>query len=593
MVKRLGISALTCFLFASVAIGAVGCKPQEEVEKEIQAISASGMKQEFQVGDAFETGNITVTARYSDGTTSRLKENEYSVDGSSCDMFAEGNYSAYVTATNSDVAFSYQITVKEIPFDGEWLQVEGMQTSFVLGEEFQAEGLQAVLHGERTDESRLLSSGEYEIDSTRFDSSKEGTCEISVRMKQGGISARYFVTVRKDYSKSFKILAIGNSFSDDATQYLYDIAKAYGSEDVVIGNLYVGGCTLSQHKTFAQLNQAVYDYRKNTTGSFITTPQTRLLDAIRDEEWDVVTLQQASQESGQSATYNNDLAFMLNYIKTYGTNDDCKIGWHMTWAYQKDTTHWAYSLYESNQRVMYESIVNAVKTKIVTNEAFDYVFPVGTAIQNARTSTIGDTLTRDGYHLTLDTGRFIAGLTWYLTITGKSVDDLPVSAVPASTASVLNVVKESVAQSLAYPFSVSQSSYQGEYAFTPSDYTPYSLTLSQGYWSAKSGETIVSDAKNSTLFVASSLRFTKSDLPVGTVIVLKEGWRLRAEAWAETYSFPRPQNSLERILVVDESWWDGFTHRAFNLSKVTGEAATVEEAEDAVLVYLPKSVDYK
>ena len=38
--------------------------------------------------------------------------------------------------------------------------------------------------------------------------------------------------------KSIKILAIGNSFSDDATEHLFGILKDAGVEEVIIGNLY-------------------------------------------------------------------------------------------------------------------------------------------------------------------------------------------------------------------------------------------------------------------------------------------------------------------------------------------------------------------
>ena len=43
-----------------------------------------------------------------------------------------------------------------------------------------------------------------------------------------------------------KILAIGNSFSEDATSYLEDIATC-GGEDCKVVNLYIGGCSLERH----------------------------------------------------------------------------------------------------------------------------------------------------------------------------------------------------------------------------------------------------------------------------------------------------------------------------------------------------------
>ena len=46
--------------------------------------------------------------------------------------------------------------------------------------------------------------------------------------------------------KQINILAIGNSFSEDATHYLHQIAKGSGIATKVV-NLYIGGCSLETH----------------------------------------------------------------------------------------------------------------------------------------------------------------------------------------------------------------------------------------------------------------------------------------------------------------------------------------------------------
>lgn len=594
MRKRWIISMVAALLGAvTFALTACGGAAQEGGEKAISALSASGMKREFSLGESFEAGNIIVTARYDDGTTATLSSEQYSVDASACDMFTAGEYDVVVGVEGASARCSYTISVAPLPFEGEYLVVQHAPELFHIGDAFRSNGLQVTLCGARTDEARVLAASEYEVDSSAYNASEEGSYPIRVSMKGSKISAQYTVKVRKDYSKSFKLLAIGNSFSDDATQYLYDVAKAYGVQDVIVGNLYVGGCTLSQHKSYAQNNQAVYDYRKNTTGSIITKPAYRLLDALREEEWDIICLQQASQESGQSATYNSDLTFMLNYIEQNKTNEAAQVAWHMTWAYQQNSTHWAFPVYERDQRVMYESIVNAVKTNVLTNDAFDHVLPVGTAIQNARTSRLGDTLTRDGYHLTLDTGRMIAALTWFTEITGHDPNALPVSVLPASSASVEDVIKESVSAALRYPFSVTPFAFEGGTQPDLSDYTKLKTDFTAGYWEAKRSDALITEGERVQQFAATAQRFTCETLPVGSVIVLQEGWRFRAEAWADELSFARPYNVLRGYTVVDESWWENFTHRAFNLSKVTGEPVTAEEAAGAFAIYVPKAVNYK
>ena len=61
---------------------------------------------------------------------------------------------------------------------------------------------------------------------------------------------------------------------------------------------------------------------------------------------------------------------------------------------------------------MYQAIADAVKKAAKANK-IKIVIPSGTAIQNARTSFIGDHLNRDGYHLDVKIGRYTAACTWF------------------------------------------------------------------------------------------------------------------------------------------------------------------------------------
>ena len=48
--------------------------------------------------------------------------------------------------------------------------------------------------------------------------------------------------------KTLKLLAVTSSFGLNTTEILYHIAKAEGVENVIIGRLYVSGCSLKMHK---------------------------------------------------------------------------------------------------------------------------------------------------------------------------------------------------------------------------------------------------------------------------------------------------------------------------------------------------------
>ncbi|MFD2742485.1 MULTISPECIES: DUF4886 domain-containing protein [Sphingobacterium] len=209
-----------------------------------------------------------------------------------------------------------------------------------------------------------------------------------------------------------KVLAIGNSFSEDALEnYLHDLAAA-ADREIIIGNLYIGGAPLDLHVRNVSADKAVYSYRKVwKDGRKTTQESTSISTALADEDWDFVSLQQASPLSGQYTVIMESLPELMDYVKGK-VPAHTQLVYHQTWAYQTDSQHDGFINYEKSQSQMYAAIASA--TKQISNQGgFAFVVPCGTAIQNARSSSIGDHFTRDGYHLELNYGRFTAACTWY------------------------------------------------------------------------------------------------------------------------------------------------------------------------------------
>jgi len=216
-----------------------------------------------------------------------------------------------------------------------------------------------------------------------------------------------------------KILTIGNSFSDDATEWLYDIAKSAGAK-IIVGNLSIGGQSLQGHMAQATGDIASYTYHKYSDTGKTHTGSKKMSEGLVDEAWDIITLQQVSNDSGKYATFQPYLNDLIAYIKTKVTNPTkVKFALHRTWAYAVGSSHGAFPDYGSNQMTMYTAISDAY-LKAMKETDIGIVIPSGTAIQNARSSTylkaVGDDLTRDSYHLDLGMGRYIAGLTFFETL---------------------------------------------------------------------------------------------------------------------------------------------------------------------------------
>ena len=243
--------------------------------------------------------------------------------------------------------------------------------------------------------------------------------------------------------KTVRILAIGNSFSQDAVeQYLHELAEAEGIS-TIIGNMFIGGCSLERHVKNARDNDPAYAYRKiGTDGKKREKGKMSLETVLADEDWDYVSLQQASPFSGMYETYEASLPELIEYVKAR-LPKKTKLMLHQTWAYASTSRHSGFKNYNCNQLTMYQAIADAVKKAAKANK-IKIVIPSGTAIQNARTSFIGDHLNRDGYHLDVKIGRYTAACTWFERIFKHNVVGNPY------TPEGLDEARKAVAQKAAH-----------------------------------------------------------------------------------------------------------------------------------------------
>ena len=219
-------------------------------------------------------------------------------------------------------------------------------------------------------------------------------------------------------SDTLRILAIGNSFSVNAVeQNLHSIAEAEGI-CLIIGNMYIGGCSLERHFNNSVSGSDDYSYRKiNRNGVRTVKKNFTLEQALENEKWDIVTFQQASHFSGFTETYEPYLTDLIAFVKAR-VGSDTKFYWHQTWAYAKDSKHKAFPNYGSDQENMY-SMIMAASAKACKEHGLK-VIPCGTAIQDMRMTFVGDKLTADGFHLNR-LGCYTAACTWFEAICGEDV----------------------------------------------------------------------------------------------------------------------------------------------------------------------------
>lgn len=219
-----------------------------------------------------------------------------------------------------------------------------------------------------------------------------------------------------------KILAIGNSFSEDALTYLPEIALASGA-DLDLYHLVIGGSSLEQHWRNAQRNTPVYTFIRKYENGFSKSEQT-LEDGLRYTDYDYVVVQQVSGQSGIQESYEPFLSELIEYVR--GFQADATLMIHQTWAYEKDSTHADFPRYDSDQGKMHQAVIEAVAN--VSQAHGLNIIPCGVAVHKARENERFDiekggvSLCRDGYHMS-DTGRVLLGLVWNGIFTGKKAQD--------------------------------------------------------------------------------------------------------------------------------------------------------------------------
>ena len=245
-----------------------------------------------------------------------------------------------------------------------------------------------------------------------------------------------------------KILAIGNSFSQDATHYLAKIAQADGV-DLHVANLYIGGCSLLRH--WENITNDAADYLLEINGAsterYISISQT-----LHMEQWDYILTQQASHDSGLEETYHPYLENMIAYIRS-----ECpgaQILMQKTWAYETDSLHEGFKNYGQDQSVMYERLSSAYGNAAESVGA--KLIPCADVIQALRKKKPFDyghggmSICRDGFHMNIIYGRYLLSAVWYRFLTGNSVSQnayipsTPLAPNAICDEAVLRVVRETV-----------------------------------------------------------------------------------------------------------------------------------------------------
>ena len=246
-----------------------------------------------------------------------------------------------------------------------------------------------------------------------------------------------------------KILAIGNSFSRDATAYLHQLLQAGGVESTVV-NLYVGGCSLERHWQNIEADRAEYQYQLN--GQLLER-YVSIRQALEEQDWDYIVTQQASHDSGWADTYEPFLSLLTAYLRRMAPRATLCL--HQTWAYETDSSHGSFMRYRRDQALMHRRLTECYKAA-AQRHGMLYI-PCGAVIQALRETEAfcypagGISLCRDGFHMHLIYGRYALSCTWARRLARLALPEnwFPVSecdpALPAD-GQLLSLIRRTVTE---------------------------------------------------------------------------------------------------------------------------------------------------
>ena len=413
------------------------------------------------------------------------------------------------------------------------------------------------------------------------------------------------------------ILAIGDSRTDSTYVYMYKVLQSLGYTKIRLVNVPCDGKTLAEIDATTTGTEKVTAHATLDGKNFIAV-DTLAVDALTPDDWDAIVLQPSFDYAGDYD--GGSIDNIVKFIRTYC--EYTPLFWNMGWAYKSGATAAGFASYNNDQIAMYNSIANVGST-VAENTEFAAVIPLGTLIQNIRTSYVEENVLIDDSNLSVNIGRLAAAYMMTQYITGKDPLKASTPFVPSLRydPDCIPAMQEAYANAVKTPFSITAATQYPPYVMNVAeadakalieaagkkfeDYVaaPF-IVLHYGFYNSSNGDYLTCSVfkggndGNQNKFAATHI-IPKSEIPNGSLLVVLSGWQYRPEGWVtlttkndgQSGRPSRPGNVSTSVVEVDDAWWGTFTYRAFNISKTSGNptAAEMKAVGTKFGIYLPKT----
>ena len=289
---------------------------------------------------------------------------------------------------------------------------------------------------------------------------------LTVEVTQGGRNNKSCAAItpvisyfENQTTESINALAIGNLLTEEATAYLHTAFSAIGVNDIKIG-AYISENALSAYA--AEITNDSFSltgaYTLCDNGESGTAEQLTLKAAAEKADWDVVILQSSSEDLNNTE-FNKTIAAIKKCFP------NAKLAYYGTAVPFGDDTHYA-----KHTDISDKAVLNVI-------DSVDYYIPAGTAIENCRTSYLGNRLKISGGSIIdgfqsdngtmSETAKVIAAMTFAEELCDQVADwkyDSFSGVIKDKTE--FEIVKAAVRRAVMRPYRVTSSQYTEDTSVT-------------------------------------------------------------------------------------------------------------------------------
>ena len=267
-----------------------------------------------------------------------------------------------------------------------------------------------------------------------------------LKSSSSSIEKNYDPMWLRHHDSALKILAIGNSFTLNATTNLPELINFLNEDKICFATLTRGGASLEYHWNNHINNNSSYSLNYSDNGNWTHSAIKTIDEALRLLDWDIIVIQQVSSESGLYDTYQPYLDNLVGLFRE--TNPGAQLAWHYTWAYTPWYKNDNFKNYNYDSEKMYNAILEAGDKASLT---FDLSIPSATLIKQMREEFPEDKngFSDDGIHITDNFAQYSLSSLWYETLISPyfSISSLKTNLFPGYISyswkqKVINIIKD-------------------------------------------------------------------------------------------------------------------------------------------------------